>query len=652
MPTTTTDPLDALLAIRNGYVGARWNFPDAVGTPVDHPGGIGNGVALSYSFLTSAPGYQSAAGFRAFTTAEASAARQVLADIAAVAGLAFAETAGTGQIAFGMNSQSGTAGYAYYPSFSYTYAPGGNILSVTTQVAGGDVWLNSGEGWTGADFVRGADGWGTLVHELGHALGLKHPFEAPADGFLLDPALDNKAWTVMSYDEHPHGLFRTVTDEGGGQFRWEYKYIQPETLMPLDIAALQYLYGANTSHRIGDDTYTFDPDTPFIRTIWDAGGVDTISVANFALGCEIDLRAGQFSSIRIPSDTLPPGITEADPPDLYDGTHNLAIAWGTTIENATGGSGNDRLIGNGAANRLDGGAGLDTMSGGGGNDTYVVKQSGDRVVENANAGNDLVLSSLGSYTLPAQVESGRVMSIGNANLTGNDLANVLYAGAGNNVLKGGAGNDTVDYRHAGAAVTVNLGLTTAQATGGSGSDTLQSIERVVGSSYADRFIGNGGANTLDGRGGGDRLTGGGGNDIFIVGHGGGADAITDFSSGADRIRIPQSVLRIGDGDTAVEGARTVNGPGGFAPSAEFVIVTRDIAGSLTTGSAAAAIGTAQSAYAKGATALFAVDNGASSALFVFTSAAADALVSAAELKLVATLTGAASTAVADYVFGA
>ena len=102
---------------------------------------------------------------------------------------------------------------------------------------------------------------------------------------------------------------------------------------------------------------------PFIRTIVDAGGTDTISVANFARGCLIDLREGCFSSIRIPSDPLPPGYVENNP-GIYDGTDNLAIAFGTRIENAVGGSGTDRLVGNTLANRLDGAGGNDTLVGG------------------------------------------------------------------------------------------------------------------------------------------------------------------------------------------------------------------------------------------------------------------------------------------------
>jgi Ca2+-binding RTX toxin-like protein len=797
--TTTTDPLDALLFVRDGQITARWNFVDAVGSPVSAPAGLGNAVSLSYSFLSAAPTYNPTAGFAGFSAAAREATREALETVSAAARVAFNEVAGVGAITFGMNAQGGGAGYAFIPSFSYT-SSGGEIVSVTAQKLAGDVWLDSTEGWTAADFEPGRNGSGILVHEIGHALGLKHPFEADSPGgFTLAPAFDNKAWTVMSYTEHPKGLFRTVTDNGGGSFSWVYEYIQPETLMPYDIAALRHLYGANTAHRTGNDSYTFDTARPFIKTIVDAGGIDTISVANFSRGCVIDLRDGHFSSIRILSDALPAGVTETHT-DIYDGTDNLAIAFGVLIENATGGSGADRLTGNAAANVLDGGGGNDTMAGGNGSDTYRVAQAGDVVSETqagaSSGGTDLVCSWLAAYTLGANLENGRIMSAASANLSGNTLNNVLFAGAGNNVLNGGSGTDTADYRHAAAAVTVSLVPTTGQATGGSGTDTLLGIERLTGSSLADKLTGNAGANTLNGAAGADTLTGGSGNDTYYVdnlgdrlvessaggtdtvysslatytlganveggrintsatagitgnslnnsiragagnnildggsgidtvdygtaagavavslastatqatggsgsdrlsgfenivgsrhndtlaGNGGanqitgaagadrltggagadrfvmnslsGSDTITDFLSGSDKIIVSQAAIRIGDGDTTVDGAMTRSAPGGFAPSAEWVLFTANIAGSITASSAAAKIGSAVAAYNVGAKALFMVDNGAASALYLFTAAGADAAVSAAELSLLATLSATPSAVMTDLLFGA
>ncbi len=91
--------------------------------------------------------------------------------------------------------------------------------------------------------------------------------------------------------------------------------------------------------------------------------------------------------------------------------------------------------------------------------------------------------------------------------------------------------------------------------------------------------------------------------------------------------------------------------GGFATTSELVIVSNDIAGAINVTSAAAAIGSASGAYAIGDTRLFAVDNGGTaSGVFLFTSSAADATVSAAELTLLGTATATPATAAADYLF--
>ncbi len=308
----------------------------------------------------------------------------------------------------------------------------------------------------------------------------------------------------------------------------------------------------------------------------------------------------------------------------------------------------DRLQGAAGADTLDGYSGRDTLIGAAGNDTYIVDSVQDVVSELAAGGTDTVWAWTG-YSLQrlGAVENLRLLSASAANGTGNALANVLYAGAGDNVLDGLGGIDTVSYRDAGAAVTASLATSAAQATGGSGLDTLLGIERLVGSRFADRLTGNAGANRLDGGAGSDRLTGGAGADGFVLRDTVGSDTITDFVSGTDTLMIDRTRLPVGDGDALLEGAVRVSGPGGFAPSAELVIVGGNIAGAITAASAAARIGSAMSAYALGQDALFMVDNGSSSALYRFSSGDTDAQVEASELTLLALLSGTAATSVAD-----
>lgn len=236
----------------------------------------------------------------------------------------------------------------------------------TRYPSGGDVWISSS--LTDTNWSSGSYNYMSLIHELGHALGLKHPFE---DG-TLDLAHANRQYSIMAYDDAPKSLFVDIT-ETTRSYYWKSYYVVPDTPMVNDIAAIQYQYGANLGYKTGNDTYTFDPSTPFLRTIWDAGGNDTISVTNFTNGSVIDLTPGHYSSIHIPSEVRTDIDWGSTPPPAgtYDGTDNLGIAYGAWIENATGGSGNDTLIGNSLANHLQGNGGSNVLDGGSGIDTAV-----------------------------------------------------------------------------------------------------------------------------------------------------------------------------------------------------------------------------------------------------------------------------------------
>jgi Ca2+-binding RTX toxin-like protein len=252
----------------------------------------------------------------------------------------------------------------------------------------------------------------------------------------------------------------------------------------------------------------------------------------------------------------------------------------TLIESITGSNFGDVLTGNSGVNVVNGGLGADTMTGGDGNDTYYVDQVGDQVIETnaaAGGGTDLVLSTLGSYMLTANVENGRVLATGAANLTGNGLNNILYAGNGANVLDGADGFDTASYLYATAAVTVSLATEAAQATVGSGSDSLRNIESLTGSSYNDTLTGSNDNDTLDGGAGNDTLQGGVGSDTLIGGAG--TDTIdggliqdrlnysdlntlsfTYITSGATSVTVDLSGIT-GDGSTG-SGTSTVSSEAG------------------------------------------------------------------------------------------
>ncbi|WP_198528045.1 beta strand repeat-containing protein [Rhodobacter capsulatus] len=185
---------------------------------------------------------------------------------------------------------------------------------------------------------------------------------------------------------------------------------------------------------------------------------------------------------------------------------------------------NDSLVGGGGNDTLDGGAGNDTLVGGTGDDLYHVDSTTDTIVETATGGRDTIESSV-SYTLnrsmTAAIETLRLTGDGDISATGNARANLIEGNGGDNILEGLGGNDTLvgwngidtaSYRYASYGVTASLAGGWATLAGGE-TDTLQDIENLVGSAYADDLEGDGGNNVLSGLAGNDTLSGGYGFDL-------------------------------------------------------------------------------------------------------------------------------------------
>ena len=416
-----------------------------------------------------------------------------------------------------------------YPDTSYAYYPN----NVST---GGDTFYGPS---VNDNINPGSYSWHTILHELGHQLGLKHGHESSTFGASTF-SRDSQDFSLMTYRNENLGEINGYHMVADGDSALNYRMI--------DIAALQWMYGANFNHHSENTTYRWTPDSgvmlingvdefpfsriiddfPFSRinstiseTIWDGGGVDTYDFSLFTEDSNIDLRPGGWS--KVSSGQLADFNARTSGRDALGNVYNSYLYNGdkrSLIENVKAGSGSDTIYGNVANNSIDGGAGSDTMVGGVGNDTYYVRDSGDVVTEVSGEGTDTVYSYLGSYTLSTNVENAHIKSTGQANLTGNSRNNVIYAGKGNNVLDGGAGGDTLSYNSGHTAgVKVSLALTTAQTTGGSGTDTIKNFEHLSGTKYADQLTGNSGANKLTGYDGNDTLDGGAGNDTLVGGVG-------------------------------------------------------------------------------------------------------------------------------------
>jgi len=312
--------------------------------------GGADGTQVSFSFAGAgstwadyaAPGepYQ---GFAPLGAQLQQAVRNALAAWAAVANISFVEVVddatGNGQIRSALTSwQMGgqQLAYAYLPNDVET---------------GGDVWLNIAlAGSTFMDVQAGTLAYYSIVHELGHALGLKHPGEISAYSSDTLSAQENTVFnSVMSTYAWPG----KALDLGGSIDRL------PSTPMSYDIDALQFVYGANAQTQPGDDDYVFDGDGRYLQTLYDTGGKDTITLTGARAGV-IDLRPGAWSALG--------HAVEIDG-GLILNPHTVQVFRTTVIENARGGAGADALTGNDHANWLLGNGGSDTLTGGAGNDT-------------------------------------------------------------------------------------------------------------------------------------------------------------------------------------------------------------------------------------------------------------------------------------------
>ncbi len=260
-----------------------------------------------------------------------------------------------------------------------------------TERSGDIVFDNDGDSITPGDreFVNysqqeiGEPGAFVILHELAHAIGLRHTTEA---GLTGQQGTQKYSIMTLTYND---------SSELHGDMSHTSNLILPKGLQLYDIYALQQVYGTNTDTRNenagfddGDSnttgtTYKLGTgqafgetaNDAFIYTIWDGGGdTDVIDATGYNDGVQIDLREGYFSSIGKNGDTSgsrvrwdAEAVSQGETAGYDAG--NVAIAYGTIIENAIGTSHDDSLIGNDANNLLEGSEGADNLDGGDGRDT-------------------------------------------------------------------------------------------------------------------------------------------------------------------------------------------------------------------------------------------------------------------------------------------
>ncbi|SEI19685.1 M10 family metallopeptidase C-terminal domain-containing protein [Pseudomonas asplenii] len=403
-------------------------------------------VHLTYAFLDSPPANfvelgvdVGISGFSAFSDVQKAQAKLAMQSWADVANLSFteAQVGGDGHLSFGNYSAgpSGGSAFAFQPQGEPDYD--------------GQSWYLTGNGYD-TNKTPGLNNFGrlTLVHEIGHSLGLSHlgDYDATRGNPSYKDALyvqDTLGFSVMSYwSESNTGQNFT---KGG---------VAAYSSAPLldDIAAIQKLYGANHDTRADDTVYGFNSNTgrdylsarsdadALVFSVWDGGGTDTLDFSGFSQDQTINLNEASFSDVG--------GLVG-----------NVSIAKGVTLENAHGGSGNDLIVGNAADNRIIAGEGEDLLHGGDGADFL-----------DGGAGDDQLMGGSGD--------------------------DILFGGAGADLLSGGEGRDTFVFN----AISDSTRYTSdwiMDFVSGQDRIDLSGITQGAGLSFVNTFTGQAGQAVLD-----------------------------------------------------------------------------------------------------------------------------------------------------------
>ena len=421
-------------------VGWRWvTTQDGATPPTQIKYGFPQAVT-DYTVVSGYPNYFTDIAFAPANEAEESATVTALALVTSYTGVTFTNT-GSGlatvdTLRIGINSTPDTGSFAYLPSDS---------------PAAGDVILGS-NGHV-KPYYWGTDAFSTVMHELGHALGLKHGHREPEYNYWLAPEFNDQEFSVMTYAPYFGAPIRPIQAPRDGS--------APQSYMMLDIAALQAYYGANFG-RVGQEAvYRWDavtgqqtingvnaPNTgatttgKIFTTVWTQGAISTYDLSNFHGNQVDDLRPGHWltfapEKLADLNSKVPAGTAGYI---AQGNVYNALLYQGdmrSLIHNLRTGNGNDSIIGNDGDNGLDAGAGNDRIWAGAGNDVITGGPGADTI--DPGTGIDILRDTLSNMNGDTIFNFGLATSI--------DIVGTL------------AGRDQLTVSHFGGTTTLSIGQT-------------------------------------------------------------------------------------------------------------------------------------------------------------------------------------------------
>jgi hypothetical protein len=412
-----------LIQAENGIFASEWKRVDLRTMP-EHLGALtfnggspfelswrqfipGEPLTLTYSFFNVfEAGYEgdevNVDNYISFSAAQRQAVRGILAELATYINVEFVEVAASSISPFGNFGGELRFGNWFNPdtlAAFVTYLPNDPIA----EPLGGDVWLNLA--YHGNDWTQGSEGYSSLIRQIGQAMGIKYRGQGPA----VTPGNIANPWhTSMPFVPVFFGDARAYTRDFGY----------------LDVFAMQELYGENMTHNMGDTVYRFTGSlgaAPFMDTIWDTGGINTLDLTASDRRQIVDLRQGGLTHI-VRNVGIADGLT-----GVATGSDTYMIAYGTDMHHVLTGNGNDAITGNELANTVTAGGGNDVIRGMGGNDIlrggagddnyiWALGDGHDRIEELGGGGRDRLVVETRHTGIQDFTEDLRFTRIGNMDL--------------------------------------------------------------------------------------------------------------------------------------------------------------------------------------------------------------------------------------------